>query len=428
MKLSIDRDGFQEAIRASVQSCPTGSQLAVIAISLRNMHRLNVLAGYAEVDVLLRKVRDSIDTQLRKATNVTRIGDTKIGLIIPDLSSPNLALVALDRALEAARLPFEVGDQRIRLEAHAGAALYPAHTQTASQLMIYAESAMHAAGKSGEDSVLHSSIIEEATLEAWSLEDDLSKALAERELFLHYQPQLDLRSHQIIGCEALMRWRHPVRGLVSPEQFISLAESTSLITVLTEWALQTALREISSLADVGLELSVAVNISPSSLFHPEFSLMVDSALSIWDMAPQRLIIEITESVLMADPQACIRILSEMRAKGIRVSIDDFGTGYSSLAYFKTIPADELKIDRSFVLNMLESASDASIVELVIDLAHKFGLKVVAEGVENEALQRVLEGLGCDLVQGYHLSRPMSLEDLQRWLLAYSPTSALPSNG
>jgi len=173
---------------------------------------------------------------------------------------------------------------------------------------------------------------------------------------------------------------------------------------------------------------MAVNVSPSSLFHPEFSLMVDSALSIWDMAPQRLIIEITESVLMADPQACIRILSEMRTKGIRVSIDDFGTGYSSLAYFKTIPADELKIDRSFVLNMLESASDASIVELVIDLAHKFGLKVVAEGVENEALQRVLEGLGCDLVQGYHLSRPMSLEDLQRWLLAYSPTSALPSNG
>ena len=418
MTSTVDREGFHRAISASLEARANGEQLAIVVVCLRKLHRLNARFGYDEVDTLLKKVSDSIDKTLRKAVHVTRIGDGSFGLILPNLSSPNLVIIALDRVLESIGRAFEVGDHKIKLDANAGAAVFPAHGVTATQLMMCAESAMHAARAAGQPSRLHNSLGDKTSLEEWAFEGDLEAALPQRQLLLNYHPQLDLHSNQITNGEALMRWQHPSRGLVPPDLFISLAESKGLLNAFTEWALQTALREIASLEHTGKALSVAVNVSPPSLFDPEFPLIVESALSIWNMPPERLIIEITESVLMTDPETCHEILSGLRAKGIRVSIDDFGTGYSSLAYFKTIPADELKIDRSFVSNMLTNDSDASIVELIIDLAHKFDLKVVAEGVEDQKTQAALASLGCDFAQGYHISKPLARDDFEKWLCVY----------
>lgn len=246
----------------------------------------------------------------------------------------------------------------------------------------------------------------------------LDMALAEGEFSFYYQPKVDIQTGIPTNCEALIRWERAGLGLVPTEQFIEMAEKGGLIYQITDWALKAVVRQSRSIAYQGNHLGVAVNISATDIYQESLIDSIDSTLAIWNIAPHLLTIEVTEGALLEDPERCIKVLTAVRDRGIRVSIDDFGTGYSSLSYFKRIPADELKIDKSFVLNFKESIEDQSIVETIIGLAHKFDMRVVAEGVENIETLQLLKNMGCDYAQGYLFSKPLNRDGFAEWLENY----------
>jgi EAL domain-containing protein (putative c-di-GMP-specific phosphodiesterase class I) len=243
---------------------------------------------------------------------------------------------------------------------------------------------------------------------------ELRHALGEDELVLHYQPKVDLGSRRTIGIEALVRWIHPRHGLMLPGQFIPQADQTDLIGPLTAWVLDNAMRDLSEWLSAGIDTSMSVNLAARNLHDPELPVMVHRALEAWAVPPSRLRLEITESIAMdaADDER----LRQLTALGIGLTIDDFGTGYSALSYLKRLPMDEIKIDRTFIVDMAGSGDDAAIVRPTIDLGHNLGLKVVAEGVENEATLQLLTSFGCDSAQGFHLCRPLPPDELTPWLL------------
>jgi EAL domain-containing protein (putative c-di-GMP-specific phosphodiesterase class I) len=248
-----------------------------------------------------------------------------------------------------------------------------------------------------------------------TLVGELRRALEERELVLYYQPKAVLANGDVRSVEALLRWNHPVRGLVPPDDFIPLAQQTGLVKPLTLYVVDEALRQCRAWLDDGLRLSIAVNLSTRNLLDVQFPTEVQGLLERWEVEPSLLELEITESTMLADPVRCKQILERLSAMGRRLSIDDFGTGYSSLAYLKGLPVDEIKIDRSFVMGMDSSEDDATIVRSTIDPGRNLGLEVVAEGVETEAVWDTLGSLGCTVAQGYYLSRPVPPDDLRAWL-------------
>jgi EAL domain-containing protein (putative c-di-GMP-specific phosphodiesterase class I) len=235
-------------------------------------------------------------------------------------------------------------------------------------------------------------------------------------MVLYYQPKVDIRSGDTREVEALIRWQHPERGFLPPGQFIALAEETSLIRPLTEWAIEEALRQRTSWAQMGFEIVTGVNLSARTLHDPQLVNTIMSRLRSWDTEPGRLKLEITESAIMIDPDRAMATLRRLHDEGVRLSIDDFGTGYSSLAYLRRLPIDEIKIDRSFVTDMVENPADASIVRSIIELSHNLSLTVVAEGVETHAAIDALRAMGCDLIQGYVYSKPIPGSALASWLL------------
>jgi EAL domain-containing protein (putative c-di-GMP-specific phosphodiesterase class I) len=251
--------------------------------------------------------------------------------------------------------------------------------------------------------------------------NELREALTSDQLVLYFQPKVCLKTDCVDGVEALVRWQHPARGLIAPNTFIPLAEHTGLIRPLTAWVLDRALAQCREWRAAGLDLRVAVNISARSLHDPSLVPAITAALAVWDVPADRLEIELTESALMEDPDRGAEVLIQLHGMGVRIAIDDFGTGYSSLTYLQRLPVDELKIDKSFVQNMASNEGDVFIVRSVADLGHSLGLKIVAEGVEDERSLRLLSVMGCDLVQGYHLSRPLPAPDLRSWMLA-APSS------
>ncbi|HZR45200.1 MAG TPA: EAL domain-containing protein, partial [Candidatus Manganitrophaceae bacterium] len=248
-----------------------------------------------------------------------------------------------------------------------------------------------------------------------ALMGELRHAIDDDQLFPLFQPKINLQTGRAIGVETLIRWRHPNFGVVPPDQFIPLAEQTGLIKPVTSWVLAAALRQCRLWLDAGLEFSVAVNLSVRNLLDPQLPNQIGDLLDRCGVAPHFLVLEITESIIMADPAHAMKILSELRKMGIGLSIDDFGTGYSSLGYLKKLAVDEIKIDKSFVKEMAQNEDDTAIVRSTIDLAHNLGLKVVAEGVENQEIWKRLIALGCDAAQGYYFSRPIAAPELTQWM-------------
>jgi diguanylate cyclase len=274
---------------------------------------------------------------------------------------------------------------------------------------------MYVAKQAHTGSLVYDPTIDQHSPRRLALLGGLRRALERDELLLHYQPKADLESAQVRGVEALVRWQHPDHGLLSPGEFIPLAERTGLIHPLTRWVLDAALRQAAEWQRTGHHLSIAVNISTRCLLDPALPDQIASQLAAWQVPPVLLVLEITESAVMADPTRALDVLARLHALGVSLALDDFGTGYSSMAYLKELPVDELKIDRSFVSQMATSPSDATIVRSTIDLGHNLGLRVVAEGVETQDAWEKLAALGCDTAQGYLLSRPMPASDLERWL-------------
>jgi diguanylate cyclase (GGDEF)-like protein len=393
----------------------TDARAAVVVIDLDGFKEINDALGHAAGDELLMKLSRRLEADVRASDTVARLGGDEFGVLLTDVGSRDDVLHAVQRMKAAIEEPVGLQGLSLSLEASIGIALYPEHAEDVETLLRCADGAMYQSKdeKSGwafydAERVRHGS-------PRMTLMSELRRALDCHELVLYYQPKAVLADGQVHSVEALLRWRHPERGLVPPDEFIPLAQQTGLIKPLTLYVIDDALRQCREWLEAGTELAIAVNLSARSLVDSGFPDQVAGLLERWDVDPALLQFEITESAMLTDPARTKQILEQLSAMGIRLSIDDFGTGYSSLAYLKRLPVSEIKVDRSFVMNMDEDEDDATIVRSTIDLGRNLGLDVVAEGVENEQVWDRLRALGCTAAQGYYLSRPVPAPELGAWL-------------
>jgi len=319
------------------------------------------------------------------------------------------------KILRAFEAPFVIADRSFSIGASLGISLCPEHGEDSATLVRRADIAMYRAKQSGSEFCLYSAEHDRDPAGRYELIAGLREAIERDQLVLHYQPKLDLRTGVVIGAEALVRWNHPTQGLFHPERFIHLAETSGLMKPMTAWVINEAVRQCRRWRDDGFSIQVAVNLSPVILRDGSVPETVTGILETWDMEPEMLKVEITEGSIMSDPNQAMFVLSLLRTAGVSISIDDFGTGYSSLANLRQVPFDEIKIDKSFVIDMMANESDATIVRATIDLAHNLGRQVIAEGVETEEVLEKLTEWGCDLAQGYFISPPVEPKQMIDWM-------------
>jgi diguanylate cyclase (GGDEF)-like protein/PAS domain S-box-containing protein len=391
------------------------AMLALMLMDLDRFKEVNDTFGHHFGDALLKQVAFRLQNQMRGEDLVARLGGDEFAVILPDTPDPSSAAIRARRILGALEQPFVVEGQVLDVGASIGIALYPTHGSDVRTLLRAADVAMYEAKQKQSGYSFHQDNSASRSPEQLALIAELRVAIEREELEPYYQPKLHVRSSLMTRAEVLVRWNHRQRGQLMPAHFIPLAERTGLIRPLTDWLLDRALQRCRVWQDAGVPIHIAVNISAKSLLDQQLPLKVQRALDRHGVDPRFLKIEITESSIMADPAHALAILAMLQSMGVRLSVDDFGTGYSSLTHLRELPIDEIKIDKSFVLNMTKSDADLAIVRTVIHLAHDLGKQVCAEGVEDEATWRMLGDLGCDLAQGFWIARPMSGSDLMQWL-------------
>jgi diguanylate cyclase (GGDEF)-like protein len=393
----------------------TDGRAAVIVIDLDGFKEINDSLGHAAGDELLVTLSARLESALRTSDTVARLGGDEFGILLPEVRTQEDVLQAVERMRTAIEEPVALQGLSLSLEASIGVALYPADGEDVETLLRCADAAMyHAKDEKSGWAFYDASRIRHGTPRV-TLMGELRRALDQRELVLYYQPKAVLADGEVHAVEALLRWRHPQRGLVPPDEFIPMAQQTGLIKPLTLYVVDEALRQCRAWLEAGVSLAIAVNLSARNLVDGDFPNQVAGLLERWRIEPGLIEFEITESAMLTDPGRTRLILEQLSDMGIRLSIDDFGTGYSSLAYLKRLPVNEIKVDRSFVMNMDKDVDDATIVRSTIDLGRNLGLDVVAEGVENEQVWDRLRALGCTAAQGYYLSRPVPAPELEAWL-------------
>ena len=387
-----------ETLAAAV---PTSRPVALLCIDLDGFKSVNDLLGHAAGDELLIQVARRLEGELREDDTLARIGGDEFVVIAPARTGSHEALA--DRLVRTLAQPFDLSGQTITIGASIGIALAPAHASSPAELLRCADIAMYCAKDAGRNGHrLFEPAMDHALQERQSLERDLRQAIEQETIALHYQPLVNAGSGSVEGYEALLRWHHPTRGAVPPSVFVPLAEEKHLIRALGRWVLETACR---TAAAWDAPLSIAVNLSPRQFQEPDLPDYIFDVLRRTGLAPGRLELEVTEGVLVENPEHAARFLSRLRGHGIRVSLDDFGTGYSSLSYLRRFPLDKIKIDKSFVDHMAHDRQSAAIVHGLINLAHTLGLTVTAEGVETLEQLQELQRNACNQVQGYLLGRP-----------------------
>jgi len=395
-----------------------GEKLAIMLVNIDRFRRLNTVFGYQVGDELLEAFAHRLDHISRDKDYIARMGNSEFLLVLPQIMNAGHATLAAHKVLNSLSEPFLLNGTEHKITAHIGISIFPEHADGVSELIQKAEIALMMARNSASTFSIYSDENKQIDVNAWDIEGDLDIALENDEFDLFYQPQISLQTGIVFGAEALIRWKSKDRGYIRPDIFINIAEQSGQIEAITWWTLNRALREVVQWPKAWKPLKVAVNISAVVLKDISFVDSVKSALSIWGVPSEQLTLEITESALMEDTTSSFITLEELKALGVGISIDDFGTGYSSMAYFKNIPANELKIDQSFVFYMMKNAMDQHVVNTVVELAHGFSLKVVAEGVEDEQTYEALKELGCDIAQGFYLARPMPQADFIQWLQDY----------
>ena len=414
---------FQDRVRQVIRSAQReGGGVAVLVMDLDRFKEINDTLGHASGDQLLVEAARRLRTTLRGADSIARLGGDEFGILLHD-GSPTGVAGAAGRIQDAFAAPFSLEGLPLQIEASIGAATYPEHADDVEGLIQRADIAMYVAKRDNSGWELYDRGEDRNQPQRLSLISELRRAIDERELVLHYQPKLELRSGQVLAVEALVRWQHPTRGLVGPNEFIDVAQETSLIRPLTLYVIDEALRQCRAWADEGQTLAVAVNVSTRNLIDLDFPEQVAALLRKWEVGPELLELEITESAIVADMFRMRSVLERLGDMGLRLSVDDFGTGYTSLGYLRRLPISELKIDRSFVSQMATSEEDAVIVRSTIDLGRNLGLGVVAEGVEDPEVLEELRRLGCDVAQGYLMSRPIPGGELIAWLGEFKARSA-----
>ena len=403
-----NRQLFNELLQHAIQAAEREERrFALLFLDLDRFKNVNDTLGHPVGDRLLVEVAQRLRAEMRGIDTVSRIGGDEFILLLDHLGDPQEAAMAAQRLIERLSLPFEILGNTLYSGASIGIAVYPVDGRDAAVLQRNADSALYQAKDEGRGTYrFFDKALAEAASERVALETLLRQAMDHDQLELHYQPQVDLASGEVVGVEALARWNSPSLGAISPARFIPLAEETGLIVPLGEWALRTACRQMRRWLDEGLAPDyVAVNVSAVQLSRGDLPSTVRAVLTECALEASHLELEMTESFVMADPEAAARVLRELKALGIRLSIDDFGTGYSSLSYLKRLPVDRLKVDQSFVRDMLTDTNDEAIVRAVIALGHSLGLNVLAEGVETVEHAERLRKLGCDSAQGWHFGRP-----------------------
>jgi diguanylate cyclase len=405
---------YERLEQALVSGCEEGKPLALMLIDLDHFKDINDTMGHQIGDLLLQQVGPRLQATLRQCDTVARLGGDEFGVLLPG-ADEEAATLAARKLLKALQPFFLIDELAMDVRASIGIALFPEHGQDTATLMRRADIAMYLAKQSTAGYGIYSPDRDSYSPERLALIAELHRAIDSNQLFLTYQPKIDLRAGRVIGVEALARWRHPRLGVIPPEQFIPMAERTGFIKPLTMWGLNAALAQSRSWGEQGVEIVVSVNLSARTLHEMDLPEQLAQLLKTHEVAPEDLELEITESIIIADPAHALQILTRINQMGVALSIDDFGTGYSSLAYLKKLPVKTIKIDKSFLMHMTTDENDALIVRSTIDLAHNLGLKVVAEGVENQAVWNRLLAWGCDAVQGYYISRPLSALEMTRWL-------------
>jgi diguanylate cyclase (GGDEF)-like protein len=413
-----NRSLFQRRAAEAVEAARRdGGSAAIVVADLDRFKEVNDTLGHQNGDALLRELGARLLAHVRPGDTVARLGGDEFGLVLPSAGEDEVRAL-LDRLRPVLEGEVLVGTLPLSAETSFGYAMAPADGTDVDTLLRRADVAMYLAKGSRTGHARYDSLRDHYDAGKLALVAELRHAIESGELILHYQPKAELRTGRVCAVEALVRWQHPERGLVPPDAFLPVAEQTGLIEPLTCWVLDTALDQVRAWGSRFDGLTMAVNVSARNLSRPDFADTVLAALDRAGVAPERLVVEITETALLTDPEVAGDVLAQVAAAGVRVSLDDFGRGQTSLGYLSTLPLHELKIDRSFVADLPDNAGHAAIVRSVVELGHNLGLQVVAEGVETDGIVTALASTGCDIAQGYLLARPMPPDQLPQWLAGH----------
>lgn len=391
--------------------------MALLVVHLCNLSRINTSAGYRTGHALRRAFAGSVADILRGGDWMMPLTENRLAVVLDGVRNSGHLMLAADRIARLADTVQCTDEPEPTLDVRVGAALFPKHGRSAEKLLRCSELALELAALQKTGIAIYRPEASQLVIDTWGLEAQLRTALDNDEFAVMYQPKVYAETRQPCGAEALLRWHNAKLGAVPPAQFIPVAEASETIDALTNFVLHSAARDAAAWPCATGELSVAVNLSPAMLERGDILASFEHVAAIWGLGLERFTAEVTENGIVSTAGRALEVLGDLRRAGIRVSIDDFGTGNSSLAYFKDIPADEVKIDKSFVAAMFESEANAHLVQTIIDLAHGFGLQVVAEGVENAASADRLQALGCDVLQGYWFAKPLAQVGFLRWLRA-----------
>jgi diguanylate cyclase (GGDEF)-like protein len=387
--------------------------LAIFLFDINRFKEINNALGHFYCDFLLQKVANRLQEPLRVTDTLARWGGDKFALLLPN-TGHDQAVELAHRITASMTRPFRIEGQSLVVNVSIGMVFYPEHGTETDVLLQYADIAMYEARRNQVD---YSIFVPQQTRDSWSrllMAGELRRAIDNQEMLLYFQPQISVVTGRLSGVEALVRWQHRDRGIILPGEFIEIMEQQGLINALTGQVLDQALNQLHLWQLQGMMIDMSINLSVKNLHDLEFPGIAEGLLRKWQIEPSRITLEITESSIMVDPGRVASVVEALKEIGFHLSIDDFGTGYSSLAYLRKFPARQIKIDKSFVLDMLTNEDSAVIVKSTIDMAHNIGRHVVAEGVENHDTQVLLKRLGCDFLQGFHISRPLSAGDFQIW--------------
>ncbi|MDH6169213.1 diguanylate cyclase (GGDEF)-like protein [Variovorax boronicumulans] len=424
----LNRAALQQALALAIKrSDRHQKQFAVMFVDLDRFKHINDTLGHGVGDEMIKVCGERLTALLRDADVVARFGGDEFVLLLEDLSSPNDAVVLAEKVLACCAEPFVIEGRELHVSASVGVSVYPENGGDAEALLKNADTAMYRAKERGRNTYrFYAAKMNAQSTEHLMLEGALHHALERGELEMHYQPKMNLQTQRIVGVEALMRWHHPVLGMIPPVQFIPIAEEIGLIVSMGKWALERACADSRSWQKYGLpEVLVSVNLSPRQFESRTLIADIRAVLEASGMEPSLLELEITEGAVMADPEHAAKLLWMIRDMGVGLALDDFGTGYSSLSYLKNFPLSTIKIDRSFVNNLTQDADARALIDGIITLAHGLRMKVVAEGVETAAQLDYLRSRGCDEVQGYWLCKPMPADEARNFMAHHLPNQFAP---
>jgi len=408
-KLLFDR--LQQAI---YQARRNNHTVALFLVELANLKEINDTLGHQSGDELLKQIGPRLENILRDSDTVARLEGGEFAILMPIIDIQHVTKVA-HKIIQALEAPFIVDELELETSVIAGVAIAPDHGEKSESLFRKADVAMSLAKQHEHEFNIYAEESDPHSVEQLTLMAELRRAITNNELQLYYQPKINLKTQQVTGAEALLRWFHPQRGLIPPDDFIPKAEQSGLIKLLTSWVIDQAFRQNHAWSKLGITLQIAINVSQRSLYDRELINQIANTMQKLQIKNCTLDIEITETAIMAYPEQSMATLQMLHAMGIHLSIDDFGTGFTSLAYLKELPVDELKIDKSFIMRMLDDNKDTMIVRSIIELAHSLGRVVVAEGVESRPVLDYLTALNCDTAQGFYMSKPLPAAEFEQWL-------------